>query len=165
MNLNAGYWDFFWPQFIQGISLALLFVPLTTITMGPIPKEQMGNATSMFNLMRNLGGSVGIASTTTLIARHQQMHLNDLTQRVSVYNPQAQQMLNNLKGMFQSRGSGPVRATGQSYQALWGMIQQQAAILAYIDVFIILAAVFLAILPLLLIMKKPPKSAGPVAMH
>ena len=165
LNLNAGYWEFFWPQFVQGISLALLFVPLTTITMSPIPREQMGNATSLFNLMRNLGGSVGIASTTTLIARHQQMHLNTLTQHVSPYNPQAQQTLNSLRGMFRAQGSGPVLSTQQGYQALWGMLQQQAAILSYIDVFVLLAIVFVGILPLLFLMKKPAKSAGPVAMH
>ena len=68
LNLNAGYWDIFWPQFVQGAALALLFVPLTTATMDPIPKEEMGNATSMFNLMRNLGGGFGIAAATTTVA-------------------------------------------------------------------------------------------------
>ena len=61
LNLQAGYWDIFWPQFLQGAGLALLFVPLTTVSMAPIPRERMGNATSLFNLMRNIGGSVGIA--------------------------------------------------------------------------------------------------------
>ena len=65
LNLNAGYWDIFWPQFFQGLGLSALFVPLTTISMDPIPRERMGNATSLFNLMRNLGGSIGIASTGT----------------------------------------------------------------------------------------------------
>ncbi len=74
LNLNAGYWDIFWPQFVQGAALAMLFVPLTTATMDPIRKEEMGNATSMFNLMRNIGGSMGIASGTTYLARHEQMH-------------------------------------------------------------------------------------------
>ena len=63
LNLQAGYWDIFWPQLIQGSGMALLFVPLTTISMDPIPRERMGNATSLFNLMRNIGGSVGIAMT------------------------------------------------------------------------------------------------------
>ncbi len=61
INLNAGYWDVFWPQFIQGVGMGFLFVPLTTVTHDPIPKERMGNATSVFNLMRNIGGSLGIA--------------------------------------------------------------------------------------------------------
>ena len=61
LNLQAGYWDIFWPQLVQGAGLSLLFVPLTTVSMDPIPREKMGNATSLFNLMRNIGGSIGIA--------------------------------------------------------------------------------------------------------
>jgi len=61
INLQVGYWDIFWPQFVQGLSMGLVFVPVTTITMSLIVREEMGNATSLFNLMRNLGGSVGIA--------------------------------------------------------------------------------------------------------
>ena len=64
----------FFPQLFQGIFMAMLFVPLTTITMDAIRKEEMGNATSMFNLMRNLGGSVGIACGTTFLFRRQQFH-------------------------------------------------------------------------------------------
>ena len=58
LNLNAGYWDIFWPQFLQGMGLSLIFVPLTTISMAPIARERMGYATSLYNLMRNLGGSI-----------------------------------------------------------------------------------------------------------
>src|SRR5262245_38828085 len=65
INLQVGYWDIFWPQFVQGLSMGLVFVPLTTITMSLIAREEMGNATSLFNLMRNLGGSVGIAAIAT----------------------------------------------------------------------------------------------------
>ena len=61
LTLEAGYWNLFWPQFWQGVSLGLLFVPLTTITMDAISRPAMGNATSIFNLTRNVGGSVGIA--------------------------------------------------------------------------------------------------------
>src|SRR5208283_1768579 len=59
LNANVGYWDLFWPQFIQGMALAMLFVPLSTISMNRIAKENMGNATSLFNLLRNIGGSMG----------------------------------------------------------------------------------------------------------
>ena len=165
LNLNAGYWDFFWPQFIQGISLGLLFVPLTTITMGMIRKEEMGNATSIFNLMRNIGGSFGIAGVTTLASRHQQIHLNYLSAHVNQYNPQTTGMLNNLQQMLQARGYSAVTAVRQSYIIMSGMLQRQAAILSYIDVFLILCGVFLGIFPLLFIMKRPPKSAAGVAMH
>src|SRR5947208_3541460 len=69
LNLQAGYWNIFWPQFFQGLSMGLIFVPLTTVTMSRIPKQELGNATSIFNLMRNLGGSVGIASIATMLNR------------------------------------------------------------------------------------------------
>src|SRR5204862_5387697 len=72
LNLQAGYWDIFWPQLVQGVGMSLLFVPLTTVAMAPIPRERMGNATSLFNLMRNIGGSIGIAVTGTMLARNQQ---------------------------------------------------------------------------------------------
>jgi DHA2 family multidrug resistance protein len=90
LNLNAGYWDIFWPQFLQGACLAMLFVPLTTATMDPIPKQEMGNATSMFNLMRNIGGSIGIASASTYLFRRQQLNTNVLGAHVNPYAPMAQ---------------------------------------------------------------------------
>ncbi|MEP6916888.1 MAG: DHA2 family efflux MFS transporter permease subunit, partial [Acidobacteriota bacterium] len=90
LNLNAGYWDIFWPQFFQGLGLSMLFVPLTTISMDRISRERMGNATSLFNLMRNLGGSVGIATTGTLLARKQQEYINIMGAHVTAYSPAAQ---------------------------------------------------------------------------
>src|SRR6185295_8657461 len=72
LNLQVGYWDIFWPQFFQGLTMGLVFVPLTTITVSLIAREEMGNATSIFNLMRNLGGSVGIASVATMLSRNAQ---------------------------------------------------------------------------------------------
>src|SRR4051794_14469128 len=96
LNLQAGYWDFFWPQFLQGLALSMLFVPLTTITMSPIPREAMGNATSLFNLMRNIGGSIGIAAVTTLDARFTQKFVNRLGENVSSYDPAATQVIQGM---------------------------------------------------------------------
>jgi DHA2 family multidrug resistance protein len=160
LNLNAGYWDIFWPQLLQGMSMGLLFVPLTTITNGPIPKEQMGNATSLFNLMRNIGASVGIASVTTISARHAQMHTNDLSRHINPYNPLAQVTLQNMKQAFMARGMDAMTATKQAYAGAMGMIERQAAMMSYIDVFFLLAVMFAACLPLILLMKKPPKGGG-----
>jgi DHA2 family multidrug resistance protein len=165
LNLNAGYWDIFWPQFIQGACLALLFVPLTTATMDPIPKEEMGNATSMFNLMRNLGGSIGIASGTTFLFRAQQFHTHLLGAKVTPFNPQARVYAMSIQGAMIARGSDPVTAQHQAYGALWGIVQRQAAMAAFIDTFRAMAIVFLLVLPLLLLMKKPRHHGGPAAMH
>jgi DHA2 family multidrug resistance protein len=160
LNLNAGYWDIFWPQLLQGCSMGLLFVPLTTITNGLIPKEQMGNATSLFNLMRNIGASIGIASVTTISARHAQIHTNTLGSNVTIYNPAAQTLMAQMKAGFMARGVDAATATKQATSGLFGIVQQQAAMMGYVDVFFLLAIMFAACLPLILIMKKAPKGGG-----
>jgi MFS transporter, DHA2 family, multidrug resistance protein len=165
LNLQAGYWDFFWPQFVQGISLAFLFVPLTTITMGGIPREQMGNATSIFNVLRNLGGSIGIAATTTMVERLQQAHITDLVGHITPYNTRAGQTIEGMQQLMQSHGAPLSTAAKQSYAAMFGMVQQQAAILSFLDVFRDLAVLFVVMAPLILLMRKPAKSAGPRAAH
>ncbi len=165
LNLQAGYWDIFWPQFIQGASLALLFVPLTTATMDPIPKEQMGNATSMFNLMRNLGGSVGIASGTTYLFRAQQFHTQVLGAHINALNPQTAAWVSELKAHLMTQGADAVTGTKQAYGAIWWMVQQQASMLAFVDTFRALGVVFLLVLPLLLLMRKPKHHGAPAAMH
>jgi len=165
LNLNAGYWDIFWPQFWQGVSLAMLFVPLTTVTMSPIKREDMGNATSMFNLMRNLGGSMGIAAATTFLFRRQQYHTNLLVRHVNPYSAATRQMTDSLASSFASRGSGPVEATRRAYGAIWGMVQQQSAMLSFVDTFLALSVVFLLVTPLLMLMKKPAKAPRGAAMH
>jgi len=165
LNLQAGYWDIFWPQFIQGACLALLFVPLTTATMDPIPKEEMGNATSMFNLMRNIGGSVGIASGTTFLFRAQQFHTHLLGAKVTPYNPAVQVYAHGIQGAMMAHGADPSTAARQSYVAIWGIVQRQAAMAAFIDTFRAMALVFLLVIPLLFLMKKPRHHSGPTAMH
>jgi DHA2 family multidrug resistance protein len=166
INLNAGYWDIFWPQFVQGTSLGFLFVPLTTITHDPIPKEQMGNATSLFNLMRNIGGSIGIAAVTTIVARQTQANINVLGKNASQYDPAARMMFQGARSMFMSKGMDYTTATQQAYGAIFGMVQQQASILAFLHSFRLLAFMFLAVMPLILLMKPPRHKGGPGAsMH
>ena len=155
LNLNAGYWDIFWPQFFQGLGLSALFVPLTTISMDPIPRERMGNATSLFNLMRNLGGSVGIAVTGTMLARNTQAYINVYGANVDAYSPAAQRAFDAARGGFIARGSDPVTATQRAYAALFGMVQQQASMVAFVEVFRLLGMIFLLLLPLVLLMKRP----------
>jgi DHA2 family multidrug resistance protein len=165
INLGAGYWDLFWPQFFQGIFLATLFVPLTTITMDRIPREEMGNATSLFNLMRNIGGSVGIAVATTLIARSSQTFIHELGAHVNPFNLDATARVAQLRAFFISRGADAATATREAYAAVNGLVQQQAALLSYINEFKIFGAIFLAMLPLIFLMKRPAGGKGPAPMH
>jgi MFS transporter, DHA2 family, multidrug resistance protein len=155
LNLNVGYWSIFWPQFLQGVALACLFVPLTTITMDPIRVEAMGNATSIFNLMRNLGGSIGIAAVTTLVARHEQTNTNNLAPHLSVGSVRVRAMIQGLQSWFMFRGANPVTATRRAYDALWGLLEQQAAMLSFNQVFWLLGLLFLLMLPLVFLMRRP----------
>lgn len=165
LNLNAGYWDFFWPQFAQGLSLGLLFVPLTTITMGNIAKEKMGNATSLFNLLRNLGGGVGIAAVTTMQSRLSQVHINRLGSHVTPYDLQASGMMQGMSDLMQSKGAAAATAAHQGYVMMFGTVVKQATILTYLQIYQVLAMIFLAMIPFVLLMRKPKKSAEPVAAH
>jgi DHA2 family multidrug resistance protein len=164
LNLNAGYWDIFWPQLLQGTAMGLLFVPLTTLTNGGIPKEEMGNATSLFNLMRNMGASIGIAGVTTTVARHSQSHINILSAHVTSGDQAAVAMLSSLKNGMMAHGMDATTAANQAYAAMFGLVERQAAMLSYVDAFRLLAAMFILVLPLILIMRKPKGAAGPEAM-
>ena len=161
LSLDVGYWDLFWPQAIQGFGLSMVFVPLTTISMNPVPREAMGNATSLFNLMRNLGGSVGIATVAMMNTRFQQKYTAILGEHVNATSPQATQMFTGLRGMFLSTGSGAGLADQRAYASLFGIVQRQAAMRAFVDVFYLLTLAFLAMIPLILIMRKPKAGAGP----
>jgi DHA2 family multidrug resistance protein len=152
INLQAGYWDFFWPQIFQGFALSLLFVPLTTVAMADMPREEIGNGSSLFNLVRNIGSSVGIATVATWLTRSRIDHVAQLSTHVSIYNPA-------LQAYFQK---SPVLAAGRSpagdpatLMGLYGMVQRQASMLAFIDIFRLLGILFIVAIPLVLLMKRP----------
>lgn len=165
LNLQAGYWDIFWPQLVQGVGMSLLFVPLTTVTMDAIPRERMGNATSLFNLMRNIGGSVGIATTGTMLARHQQSITAVLGANVTPYDLRSQSMFGQLRAAFMAAGADAATATSRAYAALFGMVQQQAAMVSFVGIFWLLGGMFVIMVPLVLVMRRPHAPAGPVAAH
>ena len=165
LNLQAGYWDIFWPQLLQGAGLSLLFVPLTTVSMDRIPREQMGNATSLFNLMRNIGGSIGIATTGTMIARNQQRVTATLGQHISAYDPATQTMFAQMRSAFVASGADLATATSRTYAAMFGMLQRQAAMVSFVGLFQLLGIIFLLLIPLVLLMKRPGRGAPAAAVH
>jgi DHA2 family multidrug resistance protein len=165
LNLQAGYWDIFWPQIVQGAAMSLLFVPLTTVTMDRIPREKMGNATSLFNLMRNIGGSIGIAVTGTMVGRNQQKVTATLGAHISVYDLGAQQMFLRMRAAFVAAGSDITTATSRAYAAMFGMVQRQAAMVSFVGLFQLLGIIFLVMIPLVLLMKRPGSGAPPVGAH
>ena len=163
LNLQAGYWDIFWPQLMQGAGLSLLFVPLTTVAMDPIPRERMGYATSLFNLMRNIGGSVGIAITGTMLARSSRATAATLGSNVNIYDPATQTMLLQMRSAFMAAGADAATATSRAYAAMFGLLQRQAAMVSFVGIFQLLGVVFIALIPLVLLMQRPRQAGAPAA--
>jgi DHA2 family multidrug resistance protein len=155
MNLNSGTWDIFWYQIIQGAGMSFVFVPLTTLTMEPIPQEELGYATSLYSVMRNIGSSVGISFVTTFVARRSQFHQSILVAQVTPYNQQFRTLLGQAGDWMAKAGSDPFTANRQGMAAIYGILQQQASLLSFVEAFHIMAILYLLCTLLILIMKKP----------
>ncbi len=154
LNLNAGYWDIFWPQIFQGAAMAFLFTPLMATSMSGISKEKMGNATSIYNLMRNIGGSFGIAAMTTLLARRQQVHQSQLISHITPSSISTQNMFHGMQAWFsQHQALSAYDAAHKSWGAIYVMVQQQAAMLSFVEAFWVMAMIFWAMAPLLLLLR------------
>lgn len=154
MNLQSGTWDILVHQINQGLGMAFIFVPLTTLTMDPIPKPETGYATSLYSVTRNIGSSIGISFVTTWIARRSQFHQSLLVDHVTPYDPGTQQMLDRARLLFLSTGSDSATARQRALAALYGAVQQQAALLSFLDVFRVMGALFLIIVPLVLLLRR-----------
>ena len=161
LNLNAGYWDIFWPQVFQGVALSFLFIPLMALSMASIPKEKMGNATSIFNLMRNIGGSFGISIMTTFLARRSQMHQNRLVERITAGNLTTGEVLTGLQGWFRIRGSDDYGAGRRALGAMYGLVQRHAMMLSFVEAFWVMGVMFLAMLPFVFLLRDAQKKLRP----
>lgn len=162
LNLYAGFWDIFWAQVLQGVALAFLFIPLMSLAMSRIRPEKMGNATSIFNLMRNIGGSIGIAIMATFLARRSQVHQNHLIENVTAGSAQTSRLLQGMRANFIAHGSDAVTASRKALAAIYGLVQQHAAMLAFVEAFWIMGVVFLLMLPFLpMLQYKPHQRPSP----
>jgi DHA2 family multidrug resistance protein len=138
----------------QSIGLAFLFVPINTICYVGVPQEQNNQISSMINLMRNLGGSFGISFVTTMLARRAQVHQTYLAAHTA-NSGQMQGMLNSMSSMFAGRvGPGP-GALQMAYGSVYGTLQLQAGVLAYKDTIVVMALLTIAVMPLVLLARKP----------
>jgi len=154
LDLSAGGTDFLWPQIIQGAGLAMVFTPLSTLAMDPIPLRSMGYATSLFSVARNMGSSIGISFVTTMIARRAQFHQARLVEAITSYNPAVQHALQQMNGLL-PQGSAPGDIPRGTLAVLYGKVLRQAAAMSYLEMFHLLGMLFIAVLPLVWIMKRP----------
>jgi MFS transporter, DHA2 family, multidrug resistance protein len=165
INLQITISSITWPQIFSGFALGFVFVPLTVIATGTLSNEQIGNATGIYNLMRNVGGSFGIAAVTTMLARGTQTHQAAMVSHLTPYDPVFQQRVSEMAANFASHSGDMVTATQQAYGAVYQALVRQATLLAYIDNFRFLALMCVICLPAGLLFKKVRARAGPAAMH
>src|ERR1700722_19453193 len=149
---------------VQSLGLAFLFVPINTVAFSFIAKAKTGYATGLINLARNMGGSSGIAICTTLIARREQFHQQRLIQYLSPLSIPYQSALTATKQLLITKGASSGQAAAQAQGMIYNSMQQQAAMLSFNEVFWGLGVTFLAVIPLMFLMKKTGRLKGPVAL-
>ncbi len=164
VNLTIGMRNIVWPAIMNGLAISFIFVPLTTSTMGTLSQQQMGNAAGIFNLMRNLGGSLGIAGLTTLIARGTQTNQALLVSHFSPLEPAYAHRFAQLRAGLAVH-TGPWQAAQQAHGILYAILQQQAALVTYVHNFRLFGIICLVSMPLVFLFKKVGKTKAPLAAH
>ncbi|MEG4073355.1 DHA2 family efflux MFS transporter permease subunit [Microcoleus sp. Pol14C2] len=162
---QTGTDNLFWPLIWRGATTVLMFLPLSLATLGSIPKEDVSAGSGFYNLTRQLGGSIGIAILTSLLAQREAFHRAILLAKLTPYDPETTERLSALIGVFQSRGSDAATAQQQALAALSQLVNTQAAVLSYADIFRFVGIVFLCSLPLLLFLGKGGAGAKAPAAH
>ena len=163
IDLQISVGSIVWPQVLSGLAIGFVFVPLTVMATGTLTNEQLGNASGIFNLMRNIGGSFGIAAVTTLLARGAQVHQAAMVSHLTPYDPVFQQRLREMAAAL-AQGS-PITASQQAYGAIYATLVQQATLLAFLDNFRLLAFLCLLCVPAALLFRKVKAGRQPPAMH
>ena len=153
INLQVSMASVIFPTVLNGVAISFIFVPLTTAAMSQLRQRQLGSATGLYNLMLNIGGSIGIALVTTLIARGAQAHQALMVGHLSPTDPVFTQRLHAAQAML-ARHSDPVTATGQAYTLFYNALNQQAHLWAFVDAFRIFTLMVLCCLPLIFLFKR-----------
>jgi DHA2 family multidrug resistance protein len=165
LNLYTSFWTFVFVWMISRGGMPFMFVPINVMAFSFVPKERMNSATGLINLARNLGGSVGISLVTTLQARLTQRHQANLVGHMTPLDPRYRAALHGLTAMLHQRGSSMATAAQQAQAMLYGELQRQSAMLAFVDMYWILGVVCLAMIPLMFVMKRSRPPSGPVLSH
>ncbi len=165
LTLGVDYWSLAWPRFIQGFGVGLVFVPLNTVALATIAREKMGNATAALNVVRNLGGGIGVAVMTTLLSRRSQEHQTTLVGHVNVWDPETSERLRAWTAHFSAQGADSFTAERRALGMLYQEVTKQAQLLAFADDFWLLFVVFCTALLLLPLLRRvqvvPPARARP----
>ncbi|MFT3932313.1 MAG: DHA2 family efflux MFS transporter permease subunit [Chitinophagaceae bacterium] len=158
--------NFFWMLIVRGVGMGMLFIPVTTLSLSTLKGQQIGQGAAFTGMMRQLGGSFGIALVTTFMARQNMVHRSDLVSKLDINNPAVMNRVNAMQHSFMSKGMASNIALKSSYQSLDYSIAKQAAVLSYMDVFLYLGIMFLVCIPFVLLVKGSAKKVDlSEAMH
>jgi len=164
-NLNLDYRHAVFGRMLQSFGLAFLFIPINVSAFAYVPREQTNMGTGIINLARNVGASVGIATVTTQLERRTQFHMGQLMEHVNGMNAAFRNSVSGFQAAFHTAGANSADATSRAYGMVYGMVQKQAAMLAFIDNFKMLGVVFLIVIPILLLLKRPRGAVKDVPVH
>jgi DHA2 family multidrug resistance protein len=164
-NPDIDFWGIATPGFLRGIGSGLIFVPMTTLTLAAVAKEQMGNASALYNMVRTVGGGIGIALLIAFLSRGTQTHQAYLTTHIHPYNQELVQryMAVDAGAIPSLAGSGLQGTT--FLQLLYGEIQRQALLMAFVDNFRLIAWLFFLLIPLVFLMRRPQLLGRSAAAH
>ncbi|HTV40120.1 MAG TPA: DHA2 family efflux MFS transporter permease subunit [Candidatus Sulfotelmatobacter sp.] len=164
INLQVSAASVIFPSVLNGIAISFIFVPLTTTTMGYLAQNQIGNASGLYNLMRNLGGSMGIAFVTTMLARGAQKHQALMVEHMTPTDPGFTRQLALAQHALE-RQSDPVTATGQTYTILYQTLDAQAHVWAFVDNFRLFCLMAIACIPFVFLFKRVSRPPAKTSAH
>jgi DHA2 family multidrug resistance protein len=164
-DLSVDYRHAVTGRMLQSFGLAFLFIPINVAAFAFVPKEKTNMGTGIINLARNIGASVGIATVTTMLERRTQFHQSQLMEHVNSFSAAASRATNSNSVRLISYGSSAAHAAVQSNGLIYSLVQRQSAMLAFVDNFKMLGVIFLAVIPVLIFMRRPKAPAGGVPAH
>ncbi len=160
INLGIGQWTFLWAIIISGFGSGCVFVPLSTTTMAFLKNEEIGNASGLYNLLRNIGGSIGISVVNTIVARHEQMHRNELVASVNSGRVDVRNTIQGMQEHLATQGASPVDALHRAYGLIGQTVNGQARLWSYVDDFRYMALICFGCIPIVFALKKSVGKKG-----
>ena len=160
VNLSIGQWTFLWAILISGFGSGCVFVPLSTTTMAFLKNEEIGNASGLYNLLRNIGGSIGISVVNTIVARHEQLHRNELARALNPGRVTVQDTIHGLQSYLSTQGASPPNALQQAYGLMGAALNAQARLWSYVDDFRYMALLCFGCIPIVFALKKSVGKKG-----
>jgi DHA2 family multidrug resistance protein len=162
MTYQTGHDQLIWSQLVRAMGQPLIMVPLTSIATAGLNPKDAGSASGLFNMMRNLGGSVGIASLATLLTNREQFHSNRLGESISLFSPETQARINQLTQYFVSRGSDLSTAQDQAIKSIDNIVRREAYVMAFNDCFYFIGIALLLSGIAIIFLKKVKATGGAV---